>query len=61
MFQFEEVRELYGNHLEAGTRVMFHVNHAGKSGNSNVIVIGHYTDIAIILTCKVNLLTDSHL
>ena len=36
MFQFKEVHELYGNHLEAGTRVMFHVNHAGKNGNSNI-------------------------
>ena len=61
MFQFEEVHELYGNHLEADIRVMFHVNHADKNSNGNIIVRGNDTDIAIILTCNGNLLTSSHL
>ena len=38
MFQFEEVRELYGNHLEVNTCIMFHVNHADKKGTGNIIV-----------------------
>ena len=61
MFQFEEVHELYGNHLEAETRAMFHVNHAGKNGNGNMIGRGNETDIAIILTCNASLLTNNHL
>ena len=61
MFQFEEVHELYGNHLEADTRVMFHVNHADKNGNGNIIVRGNGTDVAIILTGNANLLTNGHL
>ena len=61
MFQFEEVHELRGNHLEADNSVMFHVNHADKNDNGNIIVWGNNTDIAIILTCNANLLTNSHL
>ena len=38
MFQFEEVCDLYGNHLEADTRIRFHVNLADKNGNGNIIV-----------------------
>ena len=51
MFQFEEVHELYGNHLEDYTRVMFHVNHADKNGNGNTINTNGNT-IAVILTCN---------
>ena len=57
----EEVHELYGNHLEADTRVMFHVNLADKNDNGNIIVRENGTDIAIIFTCNANLLTNSHL
>ena len=60
MFQFEEVCDLYGNHLETDTRIRFHVNHADKNGNGN-IVRENDTDVAIILTCNANLLTNSHL
>ena len=62
MFQFQEVYELYGNHLEADTSVMFHVNHADKNGNGSIIVRGNDTDIiyiAIILTCNANFLTNN--
>ena len=38
MFQFEEVHELYGNHLEPDNHVMLDVNHGDKNGNGNVIV-----------------------
>ena len=61
MFHLEEVHELYGNHLEADTCVMSHINHAYKNGNGNIIVRRNDTDIAIIATCNVNLLTNSHL
>ena len=37
MFQFEEVCDLYGNHLEADTRIRFHVNHADKNGNEKIV------------------------
>ena len=40
---------------------MFHIKHADKNGNVNIIVRGDCTDIAIILTCSGNLLTSSHL
>ena len=61
MLQFEEVHGLYCNHLEAHTHVMFHVNHAVKNGNGNMIVRGNDTYIVIILTCNANLLTSGHL
>ena len=61
MLPFEEGHELYGNHLEADTRVVFHVNHTDKNSNDNIIVRGNDTDIAIILNCNANLLTNSHL
>ena len=60
MFQFEEVHELYGNHLEDYTRVMFHVNHADKNGNGNTINTNGNT-IAVILTCNAKLFANSHL
>ena len=55
------MHELYDNHLEADTCVMLHINHADKNGNGNIIVRGNDTDIAIILTCNANLLTNTHL
>ena len=61
MFQFEEVHELYGNHLETDTRVMFYVNHTDKNGKGSIIFRGNGSDIAIILTCNANSLTNSHL
>ena len=45
---FEETHELHGNHLEADTRVMFHVNQADQEGNGNNIGRGNDTDIATI-------------
>ena len=61
MFQFEEVHELHGNHLEVNFCIKFHVNHAYKNGNGNIIVRVTDTDITIILTCNANLLTNIHL
>ena len=58
---FEEVHESYGNYLEADTRVKFHVNHADKNDNGNVIIRGNDTYVAIILTYNANLLTNSYL
>ena len=55
------MHKLYGNHLETDTRVMFHVNHADKNGNGNIIVRGNDTDRAKIIACDANLLTNSHL
>ena len=56
-----KVHKLYGNHLETDTRVIFHVNHADKNGNGNIIVRGNDTDRAKIIACDANLLTNSHL
>ena len=58
IFQFEDG---HGNHVEADTRAMVHVNHADKNGKSNIIVGSNEINIAIILTCHSNLLNSSPL
>ena len=50
--KIEEVYELYGYHLEAGTRVAFHAFHADSVNSGNIVVRGNDTDILVILTCN---------
>ena len=47
--KFETIPELFGDHLEVDTRVMFHAKHADTRGSGNVIIRGEGTDIFIIL------------
>ena len=53
--------ELFADHLEGDTRVMFHAKHTDMKGSGNIIVRGNYTDIFIILLANVQKLTQSHL
>ena len=48
--KFETIPELFGDHLEGDTRVMFHAKHAANTkGPGNIIIRGNDTDIFIIL------------
>ena len=37
----DDIPELYGNHLEADTRVAFHALHADKTDGGNIVVRGN--------------------
>ena len=57
----ENVFSLYGYHLEADTRVMFHARHADNEYPGNIVVRGNDTDIFVILIVNVHQLKRSHL
>ena len=57
----EDVPELYGDHLEADTRVMLHAKHADYVDPGNIIVRANDTDISIILLVNESVLRMSHL
>ena len=59
--KFENIPELFGDHLEGGTRVMFHAKHADTKGPDNIIIGGSDTDIFIILLANVQKFSQSHL
>ena len=59
--QFETILELFGDHLEGDTRVMFHAKHADIKGAGNIMVRGKDTDIFIILLANIQKLSQSHL
>ena len=61
MLRYELVPDLYGLHLEADTRVMFHVKHADFHDPGNIIVRANDADICVILTSNVHHLSNSHL
>ena len=61
MLRYELVPDLYGHHLKADTRVMFHVKHAGFHDPGNIIVRANDADICVILTSNVHHLSNSHL
>ena len=61
MLRYELVPDLYGHHLEADTRVMFHVKHADFHDPGNIIVRANDADICVILTSNVHHLSNSHL
>ena len=50
----ENVPELYGNHLEVDTRVVFHVKNADTIDPGNVVVRANDSDIAAILICNIH-------
>ena len=49
----ERVPELYGNHLEGDTRVVFHAKNADTIDPGNIAVWANDLDIAIILICNI--------
>ena len=51
--KFETIPELFGNHLEGDTRIMFHAKHADTKGSGNIITRRNDTDIFIILLANV--------
>ena len=48
-----EEPSLYGDHLEADTRVMFHAKHGDANGAQNIAIRGNDTDILIILLSNI--------
>ena len=56
----ESVAELYGDHMEADTRVMLHARHADMNDPGNIIVRANDTDIFIVLLANVPVLRFSH-
>ena len=50
----ERVPELYGNHLEGDTRVVFHVKNADTIDPGNIVVRANDLDIAVILICSIH-------
>ena len=50
----ERVPELYGNQLEADTRVVFHAKNADTSNPGNIVVRANDSDIAVILICNIH-------
>ena len=59
--KFETIPELFGDHLEGDTRVMFHAKHADTKGPGNIIIRGKGTDIFIILLANDQKLSISDL
>ena len=59
--RFEEVHELYDNHLEGDIRAMFHAKDADRNNPGNIVGRGNDTDITVVLTCKADKLVDSQL
>ena len=59
--KFETIPELFGDHLEGDTRVMFHAKHADTKGPGNIIIQGNGNDIFIILLANVQKLSQSYL
>ena len=39
--KFETISELFGDHLEGNTRVMFHAKHPDTKGPGNIIIRGN--------------------
>ena len=56
-----EETSLYGDHLEADTRVMFHAKHSDENGTQNIAIRGNDTDILIILISNVDKLNKAML
>ena len=59
--KFETIPELFEDHLEGDTRVLFHAKHADANGPGNIVVQDNGTDIFIILLANVQKLSRSHL
>ena len=48
------ILELYGNHLEGDTRVVFHAKNTDTVDPGNIVVWENDTDIAVILICNIH-------
>ena len=59
--RYEEVPELFGSHLEADTRMMFHVIHSDNQDPGNIIVRANDADVLIILLANIHHLQNSQL
>ena len=55
--KFDTIPELFGDHLECNTRVMFHPKHADTKRLDNIIIRGNDTEIFIILLANVQKLS----
>ena len=51
---WESVDELYGYHLEADTRIVFHAKHADINDPGEIVVRANDTDVAIILLANIS-------
>ena len=49
----ENVTDLYGQHLEADTRVAFHALHIDSIKEENILIRANDTDVLIILLCNI--------
>ena len=49
MIKVENVPELYGDHLEADTRVAFLAKHVDEANPRNIVIRANDTDIMVIL------------
>ena len=61
ILKVESVAELYGDHLEADTRVMLHATHADMNDPGNIIVHVNDTNVFVILLAIVPVLCLGHL
>ena len=59
--KIEDIPSLYGNHLEADTRVMLHAKHADDETAGNIVVRANDADICVILIANAHHLEKSHL
>ena len=57
----ENISSLYGYHLKAETRVMFHTRHIDNEYLGNIVGRGNDTDTFVILLINVHQLKCSHL
>ena len=48
------ILELYGNHLEGDTRVVFQAKNTDTIDPGSIVVWEHDTDIAVILICNIH-------
>ena len=56
--KFKTIPEIFGDHLEGDTRLMFHAKHTDTKGPDNTIIPGNKTDIFIILLANVQKLRE---
>ena len=59
--KFETIQELFEDHLEGNTKVIFHTKHADTKNPGQIIIRGNDTDIFIISLENVQKLSQSHL
>ena len=50
----ERLTELYENHLEGDTRVVFHAKNSDTINPGNIVVRANDSDIAVVLICNIH-------